>query len=150
MGELSDKLKDPATHRAVVDDGVRVIEAEVASKGGLTGMAVKAAFKAVQSIKPGFVPMALHHLMPDFARQVDPFIDRWRREGGKDLKGFFVRNGREVANALLSITDERAKRAENRGVRKAYDSLRPQGLDHTVAAMPRLGELVAKYVRETP
>ena len=146
MGPLSQVIADPAKLRAVVDDGVTVIEAEVASKTGFTGVAVKGAFKAVNKAKPGFVRGALHHLMPDFARQVDPFVEDWRRSGQGSLRDYFVRNDERIANALLSITDSRARNAENRGVKKAYESLRPKGLEHTKAAMPRLGDLVARHL----
>jgi hypothetical protein len=147
MGPLSSIIQDPAKLRAVVDDGVGVIEQEVASKRGFTGVAVKGAFKAVNKAKPGFVRGALHHLMPDFGRKVDPFVTQWQASGKGTLREFFVANDHAIANALLSITDDRARNAENRGVKKAYESLRPKGLEHTKAAMPRLGDLVARHLK---
>ncbi|MEY3209888.1 MAG: hypothetical protein RIT28_369 [Pseudomonadota bacterium] len=146
MGALSDAMQDTTRRRAIVDDGVKVVEAEVADKSGLTGLAVKGAFKAVQGIKPGFVGRALDNLMPDFAKQIDPFYDRFKASGQTDLKAYFVKNGEEIANALLSITDARARNADHRSVQKAYETLRPQGVTHTVAAMPRLAELVKKHI----
>ena len=65
MPSLSEVLADPAKRKRVIDDGVAVVEAEVADKSGLSGMAIKAAFGMVQKIKPGFVGGALNHLMPD-------------------------------------------------------------------------------------
>ena len=147
MGPLSSIIQDTAKLRAVVDDGVGVIEQEVASKRGFTGVAVKGAFKAVNKAKPGFVRGALHHLMPDFARKVDPFVTQWQATGTGTLSQFFSANDDAIANALLSITDDRARNAENRGVKKAYESLRPKGLEHTKAAMPRLGDLVSRHLK---
>lgn len=147
MGALSDAVADPQRRRAIVDDGVKVIEEEVSDKGGVTGLVVKGAFKAVQSLKPGFVPRALDNLIPDFAQKIDPFYDAWKQSGKGDLRGYFVANGDRIANALLSITDERARNAEHATVKKAYDQLRPQGLQHTVAAMPRLAGLVQRHIR---
>ncbi len=147
MGPLSSVIRDPAKLRAVVDDGVRVIDAEVASKRGLSGVAVKAAFKAVKKVKPNFARMALHHLMPDFARQVDPFVTDWQTKGQGSLRDYFIAHDRAIANALLAITDARSRNAQNRGVKKAYDSLRPKGLEHTRVAMPRLGEMVARHLQ---
>ena len=51
----------------------------------------------------------------------------------------------EVADALLAISDERAQRAKNQSLRKAYEKLRPTGKKHVEAAVPRVGRLVAKY-----
>jgi len=139
MGSLVEVLKDAGKRRAVVDGGVRVIEQEVADKGGLSGLAIKATFKVVQGLKPGFVPMALNHLMDDFARQVDPFwLDCQAKK--EDPRAYFTRRGGEIANALLTITDDRARRGEG-PARSAYEKLRPEGVKHVTAAMPRLAEL---------
>ncbi len=143
MPSLVEVMKDPAKRRQVVDAGVRVIEAEVADKGGLSGLAIKATFRVVQGLKPGFVPMALNHLMDDFAGKIDPF---WLdcQEKKEDPRGYFTRRGSEIGNALLSITDERAKRGQG-PARSAYEKLRPEGLKHVTAAMPRLADLCRQF-----
>jgi len=146
MGALTDVIADDARRRAVCDDGVEAIKAEVKSKKGLTGVAVKAGFKAVQGVKPGFVPMALNHLLDDFAAQIDPFYDEWKASGSGTLKAYFTAHDKKIANALLSITDERGKNAKSRTVAKAYQKLRPQAVNHTAAAMPRVADLVSKHV----
>jgi hypothetical protein len=143
MPSLSEVVADPAKRRRVVDDGVAMIEAEVADKGGLSGMAIKGAFAMVQKMRPGFVGGALNHLLDDFAKQVDPF---WAecREKKEEPRAFFVRRGNDVANALLSITDMRARGASG-PVRSTYDKLRPQASEHVKAAMPRLADLLKKH-----
>jgi hypothetical protein len=146
MGALSDAIKDPTKRRAIVDDGIKVVDAEVASKKGLRGMAVKAAYKTVKAIKPGFIGMALDMLIPEFAAAVDPFHATWAKSGSGTLEQHFVKNGEAIANSLLAITDKRVDARSNRGARKAYQSLRPQGVEHTKAAMPRLAGLVSRHV----
>ncbi len=145
MGALTEALKDPARRKAIVDDGVKVIDEEVASKRGFSGMAVKAAFAGVKAVRPGMIGMALDMLLPQFAAQVDPFYDAWRVDGRGTLEAYFRSHDTEIANALLSITDARAQRAEQRSLKKAYEKLRPQGLEHTKAAMPRLAGLVSRH-----
>jgi hypothetical protein len=139
MGSLVEVLKDDGKRRQIIDAGVKVIEQEVADKGGLSGMAIKTAFRVVQGLKPGFVPMALNHLMDDFAKKIDPF---WLdcQANGAEPRGYFQRRGTEIAQALLSITDERARRGEG-PARSAYERLRPEGVKHVTAAMPRLADL---------
>ncbi|HJN74307.1 MAG TPA: hypothetical protein QGF58_10280 [Myxococcota bacterium] len=146
MGALSDALNDPGKRKAIIDDGIAVIEEEVASKRGFRGLAVKAGFKAVKAIRPGVIGMALDHLMPDFAKQIDPFYDDWKASGSGTLESYFSSRDGEIANALLSITDGRARHAQNRAMKKAYDKLRPQGVEHTKAAIPRLAGLVGRHV----
>jgi hypothetical protein len=143
MSSLSDIIKDPARRRAVVDDGVTVIEAEVASKGGLSGLAIKGAFGMVRKVRPGFVGGALNHMLDDFAGKVDPFWKEALALGGEP-EANFRRKGPEVAEALLSITDARARGASG-PVRSTYDKLRPQAAEHVKAAMPRLSGLLARH-----
>ena len=126
---------------------MRVIDAEVHDKRGMTGIAVKGAFKMVQGVKPGFIGQALDHLMPAFAEQIDPFYDRWKASGQGTLRQFMSANSTEIANALLSITDARAERVDKKVLAKAYYKLRPQGVEHTKAAMPRLADLITKHVQ---
>ena len=51
---------------------MRVVDEEVAAKGGLSGIAVKAGYAAVKSIKPGFIGQVVEKLLPEFAAQLDP------------------------------------------------------------------------------
>ena len=143
MASLSSVLTDPAKRRAVVDEGVLVIEAEVADKSGLSGMAIKTAYAMVKKVKPGFVGGAMNHLLDDFARQVDPF---WAdcQKNGTDARAYFTRHAGPVSEALLKITDERARNAAG-PVRSTYDKLRPEASKHVQAAMPRVAELLKKH-----
>ncbi|MDP2313262.1 MAG: hypothetical protein Q8P41_10180 [Pseudomonadota bacterium] len=143
MPSLSDVLAEPAKRKKVVDDGVSVIEAEVSDKGGLSGMAIKTAFAMVQKVKPGFVGGTLNHLLDDFAKKIDPFwLDCLAQKA--DPRSYFVKNGTQVADALLSITDGRARNASG-PIRNTYDKLRPQAQKHVVEAMPRLAGLLQKH-----
>jgi hypothetical protein len=143
MPSLADVIADPNRRRAVVDDGVTVIEQEVAGKSGLSGIAIKAGFGVVQKMRPGFVGSALNHLLDDFARQVDPFWAQAVAAGG-DPASNFARRGPEVAEALLKITDSRAAGA-NSAVKRTYDGLRPQASKHVQEAMPRLSQLLKRH-----
>jgi hypothetical protein len=143
MPSLSEVLADPAKRKRVIDDGVAVVEAEVADKSGLSGMAIKAAFGMVQKLKPGFVGGALNHLMPDFALQIDPI---WAdcQKSGQEPRRYFVAHAARIADSLLHVTDDRAKNAVG-PVRSTYDKLRPEASKHVQAAMPRLADLVKKH-----
>lgn len=143
MASLAAVIQDPARRRAVVDDGVTVIEAEVADKSGLSGLAIKGAFGMVQKVKPGFVGGALNHLLDDFAKKIDPIWQAAGAQGG-DQAANFQKRGPEVAEALLSITDGRARGASG-PVRSTYDKLRPEASKHVQSAMPRLSGLLKRH-----
>lgn len=144
MASLVETIKDPTRRRAVVDECVALIDAEVSDKGGLSGVAIKGTYAAVKAIKPGLIGMSMDHLLDDFSGKVDPF---WLecQEKGEEPRAYFVRRGSDVANALLSITDGRARKSTHKNLVKAYERLRPQGVNHIIAAMPRFADLLKKH-----
>jgi hypothetical protein len=144
MGSLTEAIADRQRRRTIVDDCVILIDAEVADKRGLGGVAIKAAFKAVKRIRPGMVGMAMDGLLDDFAVQLDTYwVDCNATEEAP--RAYFSRRGPDVANSLLGVTDARAAQNNNRVLTKAYRSLRPKAIDHICAAMPRFADLLVKH-----
>ena len=144
MTSLSDTLTAPGKKDAVVDDCLALIDAEVADKGGISGLALKAGYSAVKGIKPGFIRNVVTDLLPEFADALDPFYKE-ALEQKKKPSEHFVQNGPRVADALLSITDGKAKNAKSGVVRSTYDKLRGTAKKNVEAAIPRLGKLVEKH-----
>jgi hypothetical protein len=144
MGSLLKAAQDAQQRPLIIKDCSQLIEEQVRSKRGMTGIAVKGAFKVIKSFKPGIIPRALDDMLDEFSGKIDPF---WLacQEKGADPASYFRSNGAEIANALLSITDERAKNSPNRGLVKAYSSLRKKAVDHITEALPSLAKLIAKH-----
>jgi hypothetical protein len=144
MPSLKEQLGNGEKRREVIDDACRVLDLEVADKGGLSGMAIKAAYKLVQGIKPGFVRQVVDHLLDDFLEALDPTYQEALTRGqkpGVHLKA----NADRVADALLAVTDRRAQKADNATIKKAYEKLRPTAKKHVESAAPRLAELVDRH-----
>jgi hypothetical protein len=144
MPSLPDALNAADKKDRVIDDCMALIDAEVADKGGISGLALKAGYAAVKGIKPGFVRQVVSDLLPDFAKALDPF-HKEAIEKNKKPSEYFPANGPRVADALLSITDARAKSAKSGVVRSTYDKLRGTAKKNVEAALPRLGKLVEKH-----
>ncbi len=144
MSKLAEVLNSPERKRDVVRDCLGLIDAEVADKGGLSGLAIKAGYKAVKGVKPGFVERVVDGLLPDFADAVDP-IYREAAEADKPVGAHFVANRSRVADALLAITDGKAERSTNTVVKKTYEKLRGQAKKNVESAVPRLGNLIEKH-----
>ena len=149
MSTLSDVLLVPGSRKAVVADCVKLIEEEVDSKGGLTGLAIKGAFAVVKAVKPGFVSEAVDMMLDDFVKRLEPFHAAAQSRNEPTGPTLNTRAG-EVAEALLAISDERAARAKNATLKKAYERLRPTGKKHVEAAVPRIGRLITKYAAAAP
>jgi hypothetical protein len=144
MTTLADVLTSEDKRKTVVDECVVVLEQEVADKGGLSGIAIKAAFRTVQSIKPGFVRAVVNDLLPEFAKAADPVYQEARDKKIAPGRHFSTEAGR-VADALLAITDKRAERTKYGAVKKLYEGLRGTAKKHVESAMPRVGALIEKH-----
>jgi hypothetical protein len=144
MDSLKETLLDPSRKQRVIDDCVALIDVEVANKGGLGGIAVKGAYAVVKKIKPGFVRDIVTHLLPDFISRLEPFYRDWRKQGG-ELPPFFASRQGSIADALLGVTDDKAGRAKNITVKKAYEKLRPGAQKHVEQAVPGIAQLLAAH-----
>ena len=56
MASLLEMVGDPSKRQQVVDDAIKVVEAEVSDKGGLGGMAIKAAYAMARASRPASSP----------------------------------------------------------------------------------------------
>ena len=144
MAQLVDVIQDDGKRRLVVDDCVALIEAEVADKKGLSGAGIKLGYRTVKGLRPGMIPMAMNHLLDDFAARVDPFWQQCQAAGAEPRSYFVSRKG-EIAHALLGITDGRADKSHHKILVSTYRKLRPAAVDHVGAAMPRFADLVKKH-----
>lgn len=146
---LSHRLLADATKRPrLLADCERLIEGEVANKGGLSGLAIKGAYKVVCAIKPGIILEAMDGLLDDFVRRLEPFYVE-HRQGDGDPRAFgdhLARRTGAVADALLGITDERARVAKNATLKSAYEKLRPQAKKHVEEAVPNVGRTLARHL----
>ncbi len=144
MSTLGERLGSGEKRQQILDDACRVLDEEVADKSGLGGLAVKAAYAVVKGIKPGFIRQAVDHLLDEFLDIMSDFADEAAEKKVKP-GALILENRSKVANALLTVTDRRAQKAESGVVRKSYDKLRPSAQKHVEAATPRLAQLLDKH-----
>ena len=150
MPTLHELLAAPDRRSRVLTDCERLIDDEVASKRGLTSIPVKAGFKVVKGLRPGFVRAAVDFLLDDFCGALDPFYQRWASEDPASrppLSEALRRDGDPVADALLGVTDRRAQGSTNRVIVKTYQKLRGTAKGHVREALPGLGRTVEPYLR---
>jgi len=144
MPSLVEILTSEENKPSVIDACCSVIDQEVADKGGLSGAAIKAGYKAIQGIKPGFVKNVVHDLLPEFASAMDPIFQEAVAHGSP-VQAYFETHAGRVADGLLSITDARAERSHNKVAKGGYSKLRGVAKKNVEAAVPRLGALVARF-----
>ncbi len=141
---LVEQFENGEKKKAVVADAMRVLDQEVDEKSGLTGIAVKTAFKVVKGVAPDFIHRVVDRLLPDFLKAVDPVYQDALARGVKPSQALVEKSG-QVADGLLAVTDARAKNAQQKVVQTTYEKLRPSAKKHVEAAMPRLGQLLERH-----
>jgi len=141
---LKDTLLVPGRRGAVIDDCVALVDEQVASKSGISGLAIKGAYAVVKAVKPGFIKEVVDRLIDPFVDRLEPFHAAAVAKGG-DVIGYFGQHQGEIADALLGVTDEKAQRAQQPVVKKTYDKLRPTAKKHVEAAVPGVARIVARH-----
>jgi hypothetical protein len=142
---LQEILLAPDVRPQVVADSLTLIDAELADKSGISGNAVKLAYKTVSSFASDYVRDRVEALLPASAARLQPYWSDFRTAGGAEFGDYLAKRGEEVAEALLSITDAWAEESDKAIVVKAYRAVRGGAAKHVEAALPRLGDLVLKY-----
>jgi len=133
---LTEILTDPARRPQAVATLSKLAESEVQSRSGISGIALKAGFKAVTSIKSDLVPRAIDKMLPEFAIELQPF---WDARGGQPFGDYLAANSSQAADALLSVTDIRANNPEHAAIAKIYGGLRGKAKGMVEQALPSLG-----------
>jgi hypothetical protein len=144
MASLTETLTSEIKKSAVVDDCCALIDAEVADKGGISGLAIKAGYSAVKGIKPGFIRHVVIDLLPEFAAALEPLYQE-ARAGGKPVAAHFTANAPRAADALLAITDAKVRHAQSGLIKGTYEKLRGTAKKNVEAAVPRIGKLIEKH-----
>ena len=138
-------LRDSEKRGALVRDLATVVEEEVSSKKGLGGMAIKTAFGLVTGARPGFLKDAIDHLLDGSVAGIRPILDQGQSSGlsvGAALRADPTR----TASALLAVVDQRANKASNQGLRKAYERLRGSAQKQVEEAVPRLAATLDRHL----
>jgi hypothetical protein len=142
---LQEILLAPDARPQVLADCYALLEQEVASMSGISGTAVKLAYKTVITFAPGHVRFMVESLLPQMVDNLQPFWADFNTSGGSEFGDYLAKRGDEVSEALLSVTDARAAASDRPTIIKAYGSVRGSAVRHVEAALPQLGNLVLKY-----
>jgi hypothetical protein len=144
VAPLSEQMASPEKRNALIDDALQVLDAEVADKSGLSGVAVKTAFKLVKGVQPGFLRRVVEGLLDEFLEKTNPLYQS-ALAAGLSPGGLLEKEKGQLASTLLSVTDARAERADSELVKKTYMKLRPTAQKHVEAAAPRLAGLLDRH-----
>ena len=145
MATLREILLAPQNHPQVINDALTLVDEQISDKSGISGTAVKLAYKAVVSFSPGHVRYMVEQLTPSMLDQLEPYWADFKASGGGVFGDYLAKNGEQVSESLLTITDARAAGSNRPVIVKAYKSVRGSAAKNVQAALPELGALIQKY-----
>jgi hypothetical protein len=145
MPTLQELFLNDENFPRLVADAQALVDSELANKGGISGTAVKAAYKAVTAFAPGYYQETLSSMLPDMLAQLQPYWADFGASGGADFGDYLAKRGDEVSESLLSVTDNMAQLSGRAAVVKAYQLVRGGAGKNIEAALPALGAMVQKY-----
>lgn len=141
--ELSDILNDQAIKAQVVTDCAHLIDRQVAAKGGLGGMALKAAYGVVKGIDAGYVPGAVGRILPEIVTALDPMWAAGVQAG--DPVAYLSQNQAQAADVILGTTDRRIANTGNGIVKSSYNKLRQSVKGDVADAVPGLAQILGAH-----
>jgi hypothetical protein len=145
---LRDALLAPDVQPQVAADCEALVDREVADMSGVTGAAVRLAYRTVRTFDAGHIRVMIESLLPDVADALQPWWTAFTAGPGAeagDFGAYLASREDEVAEALLGITDERRKFSRRATIVKAYNTVRPSAIKHVKVALPALGRLAQKH-----
>jgi hypothetical protein len=149
VGKLADTLLKPETRPNLIRDCEVMIDEEVGSKGGLSGMAIKAGYATVKAFKAGIIHESVEGMIDDMVKNLEPLWDEYEKTGKSgSLETYLSARSGQVADALLKISDDRAARTHHQTLKKVYEKLRPTGKKNVEQAVPRISGVVGRYMRD--
>ena len=142
---LQETLLTPDTKPKLVADCQALIDQQVSEMSGVSGTAIKLAYKTANAFASGYIRHVVETLLPDLADKLEPYWADFSAAGGAEFGDYLAKRGDEVSQALLSVTDARAEASNRPVIVKAYRSVRGSAGRHIQAALPQVGALVMKY-----
>jgi hypothetical protein len=142
---LQEILLAPEIQPKVSSDCYTLIAQQVSEMSGVSGTAVKLAYKTVTTFMPGHIRHMVGVLLPQMVDKLEPYWADFNTSGGSEFGDYLAKRGGEVSQALLSVTDARAAASGRPTVIKAYGAVRGGATRHVESAIPNVGALVQKY-----
>jgi len=129
---------------AVIEDCVALIDAQVKQKG----FVIKSAYSVIKGIKKKFVPEVVDALLDDWLGKIQPHYDKWAATKTSSLSDFMVSRSDDVAEDLLSVTDQRAEKTSHTTAKKMYLKMRAGAKKDVIEAIPALAGMLEKHIQD--
>jgi len=142
MPTLVEQLGKDPVRPVVINECVELIDAQVKTKG----FVIKSAYATIKAIKKKFVPEVVDALLDDWLGKLQPHYDKWSTNKASSFSDYVIARSDDVAEDLLSVTDERAKKTSHSTAAKMYGKMRDGAKKNVIEAMPDLSRMLEKHL----
>lgn len=142
MPTLVELLGKEPVRQQVITECVDLIDAQVKQKG----MMIRSAYAVIKGIKRRFVPEVVDALLDDWLGKCQPHYDKWSASKTTSFTDYLVARSDEVAEDLLSVTDDRAAKTSHTTAKKMYTKMRDGAKKNVVEAIPDLAKMIEKHL----
>lgn len=146
MPSLVEQLGKEPVRAQVVNDCVELIDAQVKQKG----FVIKSAYATIKAIKKRFVPEVVDSLLDDWLQKLQPHHDKWGAAKQGSFSDYVIARSEDVAEDLLSVTDERAQKTSHTTAKKMYQRMRDSAKRNVVEAIPDLSRMIERHLAAAP
>lgn len=146
MKGLADILLASQQKKAVIADCVQLIEAHVASRSGLKGMALKTGLSMLKRAKPGILERATAYLLPEFVAALEPLYRDSQNGRKTSFEAYLQANAQRATEALLDVADRRVEESDSNTVKSTYARMRGGAEAEVLAVIPGLSRLLSTYL----
>ena len=140
---LSETIQDQAVRANIAKDCSQLMDEQVATKSGLSGLALKATYGVVKGVGAGYIPGAIERLLPEAFVALDPMWAEGVQEG--DPVEHLIQNRSRTADMILSVTDAKIEKTSNKIVRSSYNKLRKSVKSDVEESVPGLAKIIGNY-----
>lgn len=139
---LSDLIKDSAVHASIAEDCDQLINSHVSQKSGVSGMALKTAYRVVKGVGPTYVQGAIGRLLPATLEALEPVWQEGMQSG--DPVEYLNQHKSYTADLILSVTDHRIQYTSGPVV-GVYNKLRKSVKSDVEAVVPELAMILDRH-----
>ncbi|MEO1521144.1 MAG: hypothetical protein AAFU78_10245 [Cyanobacteria bacterium J06633_2] len=140
---LHETIQNKEVRTSIANDCASLIDEQVAAKSGMGGLALKATYGVVKGVGKEYIPGAIGRLLPDAFAALDPIWVEGVQSG--DPVNYLSQHRTRTADMLLSVTDTRIEKSNNKIVRSAYNKLRNSVKTDVEASVPGLAKIIHSY-----
>jgi hypothetical protein len=143
MMGLSEQLADEGITSKIAVDCAKLMDEQVSSKSGVSGLAIKATYRVVKGLSADYIPSAIQRLLPEAISALEPMWAEGVQSG--DPVKYLTQNSEKTADTILSVTDAKIERARNKLICTSYNKLRKSVKSDITAAVPGLAEILGRH-----